>query len=42
METVTVVLAPDPKVPLADDKVTHACPFEAVQLIEPPPVFVTV
>ena len=39
IEAVTVVVAPGAKVPLVDDRVTHAWPFDAVQLIEIPPVF---
>ena len=39
IETVTVVLAPAPNVPLVEDRLTHDCPLDAVQLIELPPVF---
>ena len=39
MEAVTVVVAPAFKVPLVAERVTQACVFEAVQLIEVPPVF---
>ena len=39
IETVTVVLAPAANVPPAEDRVTHDCPLDAVQLIELPPVF---
>ena len=42
IDTVTVVLAPDANVPLVLDRLTHACPFEAVQLSELPPGFVSV
>ena len=42
IETVTVVLAPAANVPLAEDRLTHDWPLEAVQLIELPPVFCNV
>jgi hypothetical protein len=41
-DAVTVVFAPAASVPPADDKVTHAAAFDAVQFIEAVPVFVTV
>jgi hypothetical protein len=42
IDAVTVVVAPAASVPLAADKVTHVCVFDAVQLIEAVPVFVSV
>jgi hypothetical protein len=39
METVTVAVAPAAKVPLAVERLTQACVFEAVQSIELSPVF---
>src|SRR5512134_1241968 len=42
IDAVTVVFAPAASVPPADDSVTHDCTFDAVQLIDVPPVFVNV
>jgi hypothetical protein len=42
IDTVTLSVAPAASVPPADDSVTHVCVFDAVQLIEVPPVFVNV
>jgi hypothetical protein len=42
IETVTVAVAPAASVPPVADKVTHDCTFDAVQLIEAVPVFVSV
>jgi hypothetical protein len=42
IDAVTVAVAPAASEPLADDSVTHVCVFAADQLIEAPPVFVSV
>jgi hypothetical protein len=42
IDAVTVAVAPAASVPPADDKVTHVCVFAAVQVIDVPPVFVSV
>jgi hypothetical protein len=42
IDTVTVAVAPAASVLPADDKVTHVCPFDAVQAIGAVPVFVSV
>jgi hypothetical protein len=42
IDAVTVAVAPAASVPPAADKVTHVCVFDAVQLIEAVPVFVSV
>jgi hypothetical protein len=39
IDTSTVVLAPAPRLPLPDDKLTHPCVFVTLQLIDVPPVF---
>ena len=42
IETVTVVEAPDAKLPLFEDSVTQLCVLDTFQLIELPPVFCNV
>jgi hypothetical protein len=42
IDAVTVAVAPAASVPPVTDKVTHVCPFDAVQFIEAVPVFVSV
>ena len=42
METVTVVLSPTASDEPVEDKLSHVCTFDAVQLIELPPVLVRV
>jgi hypothetical protein len=39
IHTITVVVSPDARVPLIDDRVIHAWPFPAVQVIDVPPGF---
>jgi hypothetical protein len=42
IDAVTVAVAPAASEPLVDDSVTHVCVFAADQLIDAPPVFVSV
>jgi hypothetical protein len=42
IETVTVVLAPAPRVPLVEERVSQISPLEVVQSIELFPIFVNV